>query len=64
MEIVRMEIVRMGNSPARTHAAGGRPDRASLQWMKIVDESVNPKLKSLKIGFIEKYTKAKYHEGF
>jgi hypothetical protein len=32
--------------------------------MKIVDESVNPKLKSLKIGFIEKYTKAKYHEGF
>jgi hypothetical protein len=35
----------MGNSPARTHAAGGRPDRASLQWMKIVDESVNPKLK-------------------
>jgi hypothetical protein len=40
-----MEIVRMGNSPARTHAAGGRPDRASLQWMKTVDESVNPKLK-------------------
>jgi hypothetical protein len=48
MEIARMEIVRMGNSPARTHAAGGRPDRASLQWMKTVDESVNPKLKYIK----------------
>jgi hypothetical protein len=27
------------------HPGGGRPDRASLQWMKTVDESVIPKLK-------------------
>jgi len=35
----RMESRPDGLSLDWTHPGGGRPDRASLQWMKIVDEN-------------------------